>query len=99
MKVLVLSGSVLTNLTLELSWDVRRGINVKAALKYGWVIVRHITKSDYDLRIILGCSNYCVEYSLNMHGWESRDVNDRVHGISCRYSDKTSTCKQVYHFS
>ena len=22
------------------------------------------------------------------HGGESRDLNDRVHGISCRYSDK-----------
>ena len=29
------------------------------------------------------------------HGGESRDLNDRVHGISCRYSDKTS--KQTYH--
>ena len=26
---------------------------------------------------------------------ESRDLNDRVHGILCRYSDKTS--KQTYH--
>ena len=24
------------------------------------------------------------------HGAESRDLNDRVHGILCRYSDKTS---------
>ena len=33
------------------------------------------------------------------YGGESRDLNDRVHGISCRYSDKTS--KQTYpaHFS
>ena len=30
----------------------------------------------------------------NPHGWESRDLNDRVRGISCRYSDKTS--KQTY---
>ena len=29
------------------------------------------------------------------HGGESRDLNDKVHGISCRYSDKTS--KQIYH--
>ena len=29
------------------------------------------------------------------HGGESRDLNDRVHGISCRYSDKAS--KQTYH--
>ena len=28
------------------------------------------------------------------HGGESRDLNDRVHGISCRYSDKTG--KQTY---
>ena len=31
----------------------------------------------------------------NTHGGESRDLNNRVHGISCRYSDKTS--KQIYH--
>ena len=31
----------------------------------------------------------------NNHGGESRDLNDRVHGISCQYSDKTS--KQTYH--
>ena len=30
------------------------------------------------------------------HGGESRDVNDRVHGISCQYSDKTR--KHAYHF-
>ena len=29
------------------------------------------------------------------HGGESRDLNDRVHGISCRYSDKTR--EQTYH--
>ena len=29
------------------------------------------------------------------HGGESRDLNDRVHGISYRYSDKTS--KRIYH--
>ena len=29
------------------------------------------------------------------NGGESCDLNDRVHGISCRYSDKTS--KQTYH--
>ena len=29
------------------------------------------------------------------HGGESRDLNDRVHGISFRYSDKTS--KRTYH--
>ena len=34
-------------------------------------------------------------FSLKFHGRESRDLNDRVHGISCRYSDKTS--KQTYH--
>ena len=26
--------------------------------------------------------------SASNHGGESRDLNDRVHGISCRYSDK-----------
>ena len=30
-----------------------------------------------------------------LHGGDSRDLNDRVHGISCRYSDKTS--KRTYH--
>ena len=29
------------------------------------------------------------------HGVEPGDLTDRVHGISCRYSDKTS--KQTYH--
>ena len=29
------------------------------------------------------------------HGGESRDLNDKVHGISCRYSGRTS--KQTYH--
>ena len=29
-------------------------------------------------------------YRAYSHGGESRDLNDRVHGISCRYSDKTS---------
>ena len=29
------------------------------------------------------------------HGGESRDLNDKAHGISCRYSDKTS--KQTYN--
>ena len=36
-----------------------------------------------------------VEYNLQQHSGESRDLNDRAHGISCRYSDKTS--KQTYH--
>ena len=26
----------------------------------------------------------------HIHGGESRNLNDRVHGFSCRYSDKTS---------
>ena len=29
------------------------------------------------------------------HGGESHNLNERIHGISCRYSDKTS--KQTYH--
>ena len=37
-------------------------------------------------------ANHLIGY---IHGGESRDLNDRVHGISCRYSDKTS--KQTYH--
>ena len=35
------------------------------------------------------------EMELHEHGGESCDLNDRVHGISCRYSNKTS--KQIYH--
>ena len=31
-------------------------------------------------------------------GGESRDLNDRVQGISCRYSDKTSK-QNLSHFS
>ena len=31
------------------------------------------------------------------HGGESRDLNDRVHGISCRYSDTTSK-QNLSHF-
>ena len=35
-------------------------------------------------------------FVLNKHGGEeSRDLNDKAHGMSCRYSDKTS--KQTYH--
>ena len=30
-------------------------------------------------------------------GGESRGLNDRVHGISCRYSDKT--CKKINYIS
>ena len=30
-------------------------------------------------------------------GGESRGLNDRVHGISCRYSDKT--CKRINYIS
>ena len=30
------------------------------------------------------------------HGGESRDLNDRVHGISCRYSDNTNKQTQSY---
>ena len=30
-----------------------------------------------------------------IHGGESRDLNDKVHGILCWYSDETS--KQTYH--
>ena len=33
--------------------------------------------------------------NLEKHGGESLDLNDRVHGISCWYSDKTN--KQTYH--
>ena len=33
--------------------------------------------------------------SNTIHCGESRDLNDRVHGISCRYLDKRS--KQTYH--
>ena len=32
---------------------------------------------------------------LHEHGGESRDLNDRVRRISCRYLNKTS--KQIYH--
>ena len=35
--------------------------------------------------------------TINYHGGESRDLNDRVHGISCRYSDKTSK-QNLSHF-
>ena len=35
---------------------------------------------------------------VHIHGGESRDLNDRVHGISCRYSDKTSK-QNLSHFS
>ena len=31
---------------------------------------------------------------MEKHGGESRDLNDRVHGISCRYY---KTSKQTYH--
>ena len=33
----------------------------------------------------------------NFQGGESRGFNDRVHGISCRYSDKT--CKKIKYIS
>ena len=40
--------------------------------------------------------NHVCEHVLYLnHGGESRDLNDRVLEISCRYSDKTS--KQTYH--
>ena len=32
-----------------------------------------------------------------VQGGESRGLNDRVHGISCRYSDKT--CKKINYIS
>ena len=32
-----------------------------------------------------------------VQGEESRGLNDRVHGISCRYSDKT--CKKINYIS
>ena len=34
---------------------------------------------------------------LSNQGGESRGLNDRVHGISCRYSDKT--CKKINYIS
>ena len=40
--------------------------------------------------VLLECTS---RYTI--HSGESRDLNDRPHGISCRYSDKTS--KQTYH--
>ena len=40
---------------------------------------------------LLQSANHCLIYPNDVnHGGESRDLNDRVHGISCRYSDKTS---------
>ena len=33
----------------------------------------------------------------NVQGGESRGLNDRVHVISCRYSDKT--CKKIKYIS
>ena len=45
------------------------------------------------------CSNNLLNFFKYLEqcsqGGESRDLNDRVHGISCRYSDKTS--KQTHH--
>ena len=43
-----------------------------------------MTKGD----LLVGCFGF-------NHGGESRDLNDRVHGISCRYSDKQ--VNKTYH--
>ena len=42
-------------------------------------------------------STFVILYCFPIQGGESRGLNDRVHGISCRYSDKT--CKKINYIS
>ena len=53
-------------------------------------VVRLTDRPDMTLDVYRGRKT-TVQY----HGGESRDLNDRVHEISCRYSDKQ--VNKTYH--
>ena len=52
----------------------------------------YLTLCKYIMTIFL-----ILMENLLVHGGESHDLNDRVHGISCQYSDKTS--KRTFHLN
>ena len=53
----------------------------------------YVKKYPFTLKIRIVNANIFSDINILsklIHGGESGGLNDRVHGISCRYSDKTS---------